>query len=157
MTSFMMSQDRLELSRHLHALTVDYWYDVDRNWGRTAPALFTEDGVWEAPDATFSGRDGLRAFYTAREARGGRVVLHAVINFRADFDGSPDRAVATWAMVLWGGDGVPVLPPRPPVVIDYVTEQWVRTAEGWRIRHRKSDALFRGGEVLEPLDLSAVR
>lgn len=31
-----IDKDRLELTRVLHALLVDYWHDVDTNWGRNA-------------------------------------------------------------------------------------------------------------------------
>lgn len=143
--------DRLAPTQQLHALILDYWFDADRNWGRTAPELFTEDGVWEQPTRTLNGREGVRAFYTAREQRGNRVVLHAIANFRAVYDSAADEAIATWAMVLTGGDGIPTLPTRPPVEITYMTENWILTDEGWRIKHRGGETPFSGGEVLGAL------
>lgn len=147
-----ISANRLALTHQLQALIVDYWHDVDTNWGRNAPGYFTADGVWVAGFTSFEGRDGIRDFYRSREERGGRVVFHSVENFRADFEGGCDAAVANWAMVLWGGDGVPILPTRPPVLIDHITERWVRTPEGWQIQHRASNVLFMGGETLTRRD-----
>lgn len=145
-----ISADRIALTQQLHALIIDYWHDVDTNWGRNAPDYFTTDGVWVAGFTTFAGRDDMRDFYRSREERGGRVVFHSVENFRADFDGTHATAIANWVMVLWGGDGVPVLPTRPPVLIDHLTERWVRTADSWQIEHRASEVLFMGGETLTP-------
>jgi hypothetical protein len=99
-----------------------------------------------------NGRAGVRAFYRAREEHGNRVVLHAIDNFRAVYDGAPDRAIATWAMVLTGGDGVPTLPTRPPIGISYMTENWLLIDEGWKIKHRVGESLFSGGEVLGTLN-----
>jgi hypothetical protein len=142
--------DRLALTQTLHAMIVDYWHDVDMNWGRDAADYFVPDGQWEGGERVVgSNREEIRDFYTRRERQGLRVTFHSVGNFRATFDGGPDRALCQWVMVLWGGDGVPVLPTAPPILIDYVTERWVLTEDGWRIEHRGSHPLFRGGQVLK--------
>lgn len=148
-----IDSDRLALTQQLQALEIDYWHDVDTNWGRNAPELFMEDGNWVGLSSTFEGREGVRAFYTWREEHGGRVVFHSVQNFRAVFDGSPDRALAHWVMVLWGGDGVPILPTNPPILIDQITEHWVLTDDGWKIANRSSNVLFQGGQMLPPPEL----
>lgn len=150
--AFEMNVDaeRLALTQTLHAMLVDYWHDVDTNWGRNAPEYFLPNGRWDGSNGLLgANREEIRDFYTRRERQGGRVTFHSVGNFRADFDGAPDRAVCNWVMVLWGGDGVPVLPTAPPVLIDYMTEKWVLTEDGWRIEHRASNPLFRGGQVLK--------
>ncbi|WP_162942302.1 nuclear transport factor 2 family protein [Desertimonas flava] len=140
--------DRLALTQQLHALLVDYWHDVDTNWGRLAPDYFTPDGLWVGENSTFEGREGVRAFYQWREKRGNRVVFHSVQNLRAIFDGGPDKALCQWVMVLHGGDGTPPIATNPPILIDYMTERWVLTDEGWKINHRSSNVLFKGGALL---------
>lgn len=150
----LIDADRLALTQELTTLLVDYWYDVDTNWGRTAPEFFAVDGVWVGDGQTFEGREGVRKFYEWREQRGNRVVFHAVQNVRANFDGSPDRAICEWVLVLYGGDGTPPIEAGPPILIDYMTERWTRTDAGWRIAHRSSNLLFRGGAMLQtPTDL----
>lgn len=150
MTIATIDPDRLALTETLQALTIDYWHDVDMNWGRIAPEYFLPDGWWDGDDFTLgANREEIRDFYTRRERQGGRVTFHSVQNFRAFFDGDPDRAVCHWVMVLWGGDGVPVLPTAPPNLVDYITERWVLTSDGWRIEHRGSHPLFRGGQLLK--------
>src|SRR5688572_30818229 len=132
----IIDADRLALTQQLQALLVDYWYDVDTNWGRNAPEYFAPDGIWVGERQMFEGREGVRGFYSWREQRGGRVVFHAVQNVRADFDGATDRAVCEWVLVLYGGDGTPPIETAPPILIDYITERWALTDEGWQIKHR---------------------
>ena len=84
-------QDRIALTQQLHALCVDYWHDVDTNWGRNAPDYYTEDGVFVGPAASYAGREKIRAFYKWREDRGARTVVHSVVNFQARLD-EPGKA-----------------------------------------------------------------
>ena len=81
-----ISPERLALTHELHALVIDYWHDVDTNWGRNAPDYYTEDGVFEGPAASYAGREKIRAFYKWREDRGARTVVHSVHNFQAMLD-----------------------------------------------------------------------
>ena len=83
-----ISPERLALTHELHALVIDYWHDVDTNWGRNAPDYYTEDGVFEGPAASYAGREKIRAFYKWREDRGARTVVHAVHNFQALLEGA---------------------------------------------------------------------
>lgn len=140
-----IDEKRLELTRELHALVVDYWHDVDTNWGRTAPDYYTEDGRFVGPAASYEGREKIRAFYAWREKRGARTVVHSVQNFKAFFDGGPDKATCHWFMMLYAADGVPVLPTHPPIQIAYMTDHLVKTADGWKVTFRKFDIWFEGG------------
>ena len=72
---------------------IDYWHDVDTNWGRNAPDYYTEDGVFRVR-RRLTGREKIRAFYKWREDRGARTVVHSVHNFQAWLEG-PDKATAT--------------------------------------------------------------
>ena len=140
-----IGEDRLALTQELHALLVDYWHDVDTNWGRGAPDYYTPDGAFVGPAASYIGREKIRAFYKWREDRGARTVVHSVQNFQADFDGGPDKAVCHWFMMLYAADGKPVLPTHPPIQIAYMTDRLVRTDEGWKVTYRKFDIWFEGG------------
>ena len=140
-----IAPDRLALTQELHALTVDYWHDVDMNWGKNAPDYYTEDAEFIGTSATYAGREKIRAFYKWREDRGARTVVHSVVNFQAFFDGAPDKALSHWFLMLYAADGKPVLPTHPPIQIAYMTDRLVRRAEGWLLTLRRFDALFAGG------------
>lgn len=137
--------DRLALTQELHALVVDYWHDVDTNWGHEAPNYYTEDGEFVGPAASYKGRDKIRAFYKWREDRGARTVVHAVHNFQAMFDGGPDKALCHWFLMLYAADGKPVLPTHPPIQIAYMTDRLVKTEAGWQVTYRRFDNWFEGG------------
>lgn len=137
--------ERLALTQELHALLIDYWHDVDTNWGRKAPEYYTEDGAFVGPAASYEGREKIRAFYKWREDRGARTVVHSVHNFQAIPDG-PDKATCHWFLMLYAADGVPVLPTHPPIQIAYMTDRLIRDpAEGWLVTYRKFDNWFEGG------------
>jgi hypothetical protein len=137
--------ERLALTQELHALLIDYWHDVDTNWGRKAPDYYTEDGVFVGPAASYEGREKIRAFYKWREDRGARTVVHSVHNFQA-IPESSDKATCHWFLMLYAADGVPVLPTHPPIQIAYMTDHLVRDPEeGWLVTSRKFDNWFEGG------------
>lgn len=138
-------ENRLALTHTLHALTIDYWHDVDTNWGRNAPDYYTEDALFVGSAASYEGREKIRAFYKWREDRGARTVVHSVQNFQAMYDGSPDKALCHWFLFLYAADGKPVLPTHPPIQIAYMTDRLVKTGEGWMLTHRQFDPWFEGG------------
>ncbi len=137
--------ERLLTTQELHSQLMEYWHDVDTNWGRNAPEYYTEHGIFEGPEATYQGREKIRAFYEWRVKRGKRLAVHAVNNFRAQFE-DDNHATCTWYMLLYAADGVPVLPTHPPILIALVTDKCVRDAGGhWLYAHRKFEAWFQGG------------
>ena len=113
-----ISSERLALTQLLHALVVDYWHDVDTNWGL---GYYTEDGVFEGTQNPYVGREKIRQFYKWREDRGARTVVHAVHNFQCLPEG-PDKATCHWFLMLYAADGVPPLPSKPPIQISYMTD-----------------------------------
>jgi SnoaL-like protein len=140
-----ISPDRLALTHELHALVVDYWHDVDTNWGRKAPDYYTPDGVFVGAQASYNGREKIRAFYKWREDRGARTVVHSVHNFEATLT-APGKATCHWFLMLYAADGKPVLPTHPPIQIAYMTDHLVQDpAEGWQLTYRKFEPWFEGG------------
>jgi hypothetical protein len=140
-----ISPERIALTHELHALVIDYWHDVDTNWGHNAPGYYTEDGVFEGTRASYKGREKIRAFYKWREDRGARTVVHAVHNFQALPDG-PDKATCHWFLMLYAADGKPILPTHPPIQIAYMTDHCVKDRDGnWLVKYRKFENWFEGG------------
>lgn len=141
----MDSTARLLATLELQTMLMEYWHDVDTNWGRNAGEYYTEDAVFEGPEASYRGRSRIEQFYRWRENRGKRVAVHAVNNFRAVFH-DENNATCTWYLLLYAADGVPVLPTHPPISIGLVTDTCVRGADGkWRYSYRKFENWFLGG------------
>ena len=137
--------ERLLATLELTELLAEYWHDVDTNWGRNAPDYYTDDAEFVGPEASYVGKEKIRAFYQWREQRGARTVVHAVTNFRAHFTGT-DRADCTWYLLLWAADGVPVLPTHPPITVSLITDRMQRAADGrWLCSYRRFDTWFQGG------------
>lgn len=128
----------------LEAMLTEYWHDVDTNWGRNAGAYYTDDAVFDGGEAIYNGRAKIEQFYEWRVKRGARTAVHAFTNYRVKFDGD-SKAVATWYMLLYAADGLPVLPTHPPINIALVTDQMVKRGGKWLVAHRKFGALFMGG------------
>ncbi len=144
-----ISRERLELTHLLHALVIDYWHDIDSNWGRNATQYYTEDGVFKGMANSYVGRDKIRAFYKWREDRGARTVVHAVHNFQCLPEGDDprkwDKATCHWFLMLYAADGKPVLPTAPPIQIAYITDKMVKIGDGWFVKHRTFEDWFTGG------------
>ncbi|MEJ8572999.1 nuclear transport factor 2 family protein [Microbaculum marinum] len=140
-----ISADRLALTQELHALVIDYWHDVDTNWGANAPDYYTDDGVFVGPAASYEGKEKIRAFYQWRKDRGDRTVVHSVQNFQALPEGS-DKATCHWFLFLYAADGKPVLPTNPPIQIAYMTDRLVKDPQkGWLVTYRRFEEWFAGG------------
>lgn len=132
--------EKLKLEKQL----AEYWHDVDTNWGRNAGGYYTEDAIFDGGEAVYHGRAKIEQFYAWRVQRGPRVAVHAFTNYRVAFEGGTN-AVATWYLLLYAADGVPVLPTHPPINIALVTDQMVKQDGEWLVSGRKFEALFMGG------------
>jgi hypothetical protein len=128
-------EDRFEIERRLF----DYAYTFDTGDADGWAALFTEDGIWEAvpvaePDVrtvVLTGREELRAF---AERGASMQVLHhqgSVV-----FDELTAESARTRSMVIVTMQ-VPEI--HAPQVMRHGVyhDDWVKTPDGWRVRHRK--------------------
>ena len=141
----MNTQERLLTYLELHSQLMDYWHDVDTNWGRGAGVYYTDDALFEGPEASYRGRAKIEQFYKWREDRGARLAVHAVNNFRVEFE-SDTKATSTWYLLLYAADGKRPLPTHPPITISLVTDKCVRGSDGkWRYSGRKFETWFQGG------------
>jgi hypothetical protein len=131
--------------QELTALIVDYWYDVDFNWGRGASALYVDDGLFAIGESRMQGRDAIREFYAWREGRGERTARHVVTNFRLDAC-SDDTATLRCILLLYAADGAPVLPSLPAILIADEVADCVRGPDGkFRFRSHVLAPVFMGG------------
>jgi hypothetical protein len=138
----MDTLERLLIIRAIEELSINYWDDVDRNWGRNAHEYYTEDGSYTTSIKTRTGREAIKAFYDSRENRGERVARHFINNHKITIHDS-NRVSADWILSLFAADGTPVLPSRPAIMIADVHDEIVRVGSRWLYKSRSITALFR--------------
>lgn len=135
----------LDILQALAALEVNYWFEVDHNWGRNARTFYTAHGIFAIGDKTMASPDAIAEFYAWRESRGERVARHVVTNFR--LGGSHGaRAVLECIMLLYAADGRPILPSLPAIMIADVVSECERDIDGtWRFVSHRLIPVFEGG------------
>ena len=137
-----MQKDTLQ---QLITLEVNYWHDVDRNWGRTAHTFYCDDGVFVIGDKTMHGPEAVAEFYRWREGRGERTARHLVSNFRLAGEGT-NRAKLECVMCLYAADGSPVLESKPAIMMADVTSECIVNDSGqWRYVLHHLTPIFMGG------------
>lgn len=138
-----VSASHLALRAELEALTIEYWHDVDTNGGQCAAGFYVDDGLYATTLREYRGRAAIENFYSVRRARGSRVSLHLVNNFRLA-QATDERALCQYILNLLAADGEPVLPSRPAILVAVVDEESVKQADGsWRCKSRRITPLFR--------------
>ena len=139
--------DRSLTLQRLTELEVDYWFEIDFNWGRTAHLLYVEDGTFVIGESRMEGRDAIAKFYGWREGRGARTARHVVTNFRLEKI-AENTATLRCLLLLYAADGSPVLPSLPAILIADVLSECERCPDG-RFRYRSHILIpvFMGGEA----------
>jgi hypothetical protein len=136
-----------DVLQQLTMLEVDYWHDVDHNWGRSASDLYVTDGIFAIGDKTMVGREAIAGFYHWREGRGERTARHVVSNFRLNARRG-NRAEFQCIMLLYAADGRPVLESRPAIMLADIVSECERDAGGrWRFVSHRLIPIFMGGEA----------
>ena len=139
----MDTLERLQVLRDIEDLLIDYWNDVDTNWGKNAHEYYTEDGRFSTSIKTRVGRAAIKDFYASRENRGERVARHLINNNRITIHDN-NRVSSVWILSLFAADGVAVLPSRPAIMMADVHDEVVRGPDGrWRYASRIIKPLFR--------------
>lgn len=138
----MSLEEQLRCERDCARLCHDFCRTVDRREYDAFVALFAADGVFERAGQLSQGRDAIRRFLDARPAD--RVTRHVCGNVRIDMTG-PDTATGSCSALMFQAtapEGTqPPLAASHPVVVDYA-DDYVRTAAGWKFRHRRTTVVF---------------
>jgi hypothetical protein len=139
----MDTLERLQIIREIEELMVDYWHDVDHNWGKNAHTYYTEDGSYTTSIKTRTGRQAIKDFYDVRENRGERVARHVINNLKITIH-DRNRVSAVSILSLFAADGSPVLPSKPAIMIADLLDEIMRGPDGrWLYVSRTIKALFR--------------
>jgi SnoaL-like domain len=134
----------LLLLQELTSLEVNYWYDVDHNWGMAAHSYYVADAQFRIGDKTMRGVEAIADFYKWRQGRGDRTARHVVTNFRlAAVQGA--RASFDCILNLFAADGRPPLPSEPAIMIADIHSECERGQDGlWRFRSHTLVPIFTG-------------
>ena len=137
---------RLLDERACERLVTDYTHLVDFGEAARIADLFTEDGIWEADQLRMEGRDAIRAGFGARQRVARRTSRHVCTNVAITLTG-PDEATGLSYLVNYRHDsrtGEAELPAPigPPKYVGEYHDRFVRTADGWRIAHRRCTLAF---------------
>lgn len=128
----------------LEQLSIEYWDCVDVENGQGIGQLWTEEAVLNLADKELVGRDAVVGFYEWRRNRGPRVSLHAVVNFRCEFE-ADDIAKVSTGILLFGADGVAPVKGTMPLAILRSRDVCKRGDDGrWRYQSRSLIGLFEG-------------
>lgn len=134
----------------LQQMVVDYWRDVDFNWGHSAAEFYAEDCVAEIGANSYKGHAGIKKYYAEREAgiraeeQGGvRTTRHGIINLQISFE-SDKRATLNFVIVTFAGAGkAPVFDCTTPVLVSDARFECRCDADGqWRIFGFHGAAVF---------------
>jgi SnoaL-like domain len=135
--------EKLQIVREIEELMVDFWHEVDLNWGANAHNYFTEDCSYTTSMNTRKGRDAIERFYDTRQARGDRVSRHLVSNHKITIQ-DRNHASAVWVLSLFAADGKPILPSKAAIMMADVRDELVRgDDQRWLYRSRVVTPLFR--------------
>ncbi|MBL0919946.1 MAG: nuclear transport factor 2 family protein [Hydrogenophaga sp.] len=139
----MTPQDIFRISHEIQSALIEYWHDVDTNWGARAHEFYTEDGSYTTSARTRQGRAVIAEFYSSRRDRGARISRHLVSNVRVQVQ-DDTHATCSWVLVLYAADGEPVLTAEVPNLIADCHDVLVREADGqWRCASRRLVPLFK--------------
>jgi hypothetical protein len=119
-------QDIIVIERACERLVVDFAYFSDHREYESLAALFTENSTMTRPSGTvLAGREAIVRSYMATPAE--RVTRHICTNIRIAVE-SADRARGMTYAAVYSTNGNPR--------IGEFEDEFLRTAEGWRIGSR---------------------
>lgn len=124
-------------------LMASYLNGCDGGWdrlshdGKVVAPMFTEDGTWECEKVTkATGHEKIKALWDGfREST--PFSFHTISNPRIEVDG--DTAVGEWHLVAYVTSRLALesgrLTPTEQLTVAIYTNHFVRTPQGWRIKH----------------------
>jgi len=130
--------EKIQIERECERLITLYCHLVDHGEAAKIADLFTEDGVWESPEITMTGRDQIRVGFQRRQDQSNRMSRHVCNNLLIDIVNQTE-AKGTVYITLYrhdGEDGRPFSPLDGPELVGEYRDYFLRTEEGWRIDHR---------------------
>lgn len=144
----MLDTDDVALWYALYRLATNYWHEVDFNGGDKAHEFYVPKGVFAVGDNRFEGHDGIRAFYTWRQARGHITSRHLLNNLQV-LPADQHHVRQIGVLSLYRADGRPPFQgERPPMLVADITADCVRGEDNvWRYQSHVLRPLFVGRDI----------
>lgn len=146
----MDTVERLAARIECEELLNRYGFLIDGGKASRVAEIFTEDGIWESNSAVVRGAEAIDAWMLVREQQRERESRHIVTNVSIDVV-DESTAYGHCYVFEFRSDiaGSELRPEVEPAVIGDYRDDFVRTADGWRIAHRRVEIAFmRPGEKL---------
>jgi hypothetical protein len=126
------------IERACARLIAQYCHLIDGGEASRVGELFANDGVWASAETTMTGQAEITRAFRRREADKGRISRHVCANILIDVIAENQaRGVCCFTLYRHDGElGRARAPSMAPTMIGEYLDQFVRTAEGWRIRRR---------------------
>lgn len=127
-------------------VSIQYAFYLDGKDWQNLPNAFAPDGVWEVLGNRMEGREAIREYWKTRTAdwaaNHGR--LHQISNQVIEVI-DRNHARGTSKVVVYFFDTSPDAKQRlVPGLIAQNHDEFVRTEEGWKLKHRRIEALATG-------------
>lgn len=127
-------------------VSLQYALYLDAKDWEHLPSVFAEDGVWEVLGNKMEGRAAIRDYWKRRTAdwtpTHGR--LHQISNQVIDVI-DRDHARGTSKVVIYFFDTSPDAKQKlVPTLIAQNHDEFIRTAEGWKLQHRSVERIANG-------------
>lgn len=135
----METSDRLAIEWQCAQLVQRYCVLVDEYRHEELVALWASDGLWETWKGPLNGHAAMRAYLDAKSTDD--TTIHMAHNIVIDVvDQDNATGVATFTYYGTSRDDPKATIPR---VVGRYFDRFVRTTEGWRFAHRRTDMIFR--------------
>ncbi len=144
MVKILKGLERIEIEAECYRLVTAYCHYVDHGEAGRIAELFTEDGIWSSPENTMSGKAAVREGFMIRENNKSRMSRHVCNNFILnEVSDEEARGIVYLTLYRWDGkEGRKFSPLEGPTMVGEYQDHFVKTREGWRIKHRQIDISF---------------
>jgi uncharacterized protein (TIGR02246 family) len=140
----MNDLERLAIEHDCMKLMAGYCVHADHDQADEFASLFAEDGVWvQGSGGEIRGRDALRAYIRGRPGR--TLTRHLITNLLVNVASDTAATGIAYAVVFRDRDydGSGSAPMRAPGGVVEYHDEFTRTAEGWKIKSRRTIPVFR--------------
>ena len=140
----MGGSERIEIEAECYRLVTAYCHNVDHGEAGKIAELFTEDGIWSSTENTMTGKEAVREGFMIRQNNKSRMSRHVCNNFLLhEVSEKEARGVVYLTLYRYDGkEGRVFSPLEGPTMVGEYQDHFVKTNEGWRIKHRQIDISF---------------
>ncbi|MGD9842428.1 MAG: nuclear transport factor 2 family protein [Steroidobacteraceae bacterium] len=133
--------ERVTAVQECQALSAAYTHFSDNTDAERLAALFAEDGIWVPPSGAIQGREAIRMFVNeiaAKQKAGNFLQRRVTSDLHVELTDRDHARGAAYMMVYRFGakTSTDASTSLAPVLIADVSDEYVRTAAGWKFKSR---------------------